>query len=263
MSVGARQFLGDAQAGQRLPRAAGHDELAPVGVGEPRPHRLHRLDLILSQDLRGGARDPARRLELRPIHLAVAQIPKTDPQGRDRLTAQHRPGLGTPRHVGRLDDHPLRERVLGRGGDEAVDVLLADASADVKELALDGGEATVSSRRDEIDSGVAAILFLAACPIRPELDTAKAFDLNRVGDQPSGDQLLERGALVAFAYGGGPIGLEQKIERIHRDRGITRFPVAGTHSTSPRPARIRRPSAWAAPLLGRWSLSPRARSRRG
>ena len=58
----------------------------------------------------------------------------------------------------------------------------------------------------------------AARPVGPEFDLRKALRLHRIGHQPRGDQLLERGALVAFADGGGPIGLQKAIEWSHREK---------------------------------------------
>ena len=143
-------------------------------LGEPRPHRLQRLDLVRPQGLRIGARDLARRRERRPVHLAFAKCAKADDRRRDGLAVQHRLGVRAPRHVGGLDDQPLGEGVLAGRGEEGVDVLLADAPVGVEELALDRGKTAVVQRSDEIDPGVGTVEFAAARPVGPEFDTRKA-----------------------------------------------------------------------------------------
>lgn len=89
--------------------------------------------------------------------------------------------------------------MLARGGQESVDILLADAPVGVEELALDRDEAAIVQGSDQIDPGIGAVEFATARPVGPEIDVRKALRLCRIGDEPRGDQLLERGALVAFS----------------------------------------------------------------
>ena len=87
---------------------------------------------------------------------------------------------------------------------------------DIEELALDRDAAAVVQGCNEIDAGVGTAELSAARPVGPEIDVREALRLNRIGVEPSGDQLLERGALVAFADRGVPVGIEKAVQRTHR-----------------------------------------------
>jgi len=82
---------------------------------------------------------------------------------------------------------------------------LIDALFGAVELALDRGELAAMECAYKIDSSFFRVAVVGAGPIGPELNALKAFGLNRVGDEPGGDEFLERRALVTLGGGLGAV----------------------------------------------------------
>lgn len=69
----ARQRLGDAQSGERLASAAGHDELAAIGRRQTVLNGLQRLSLMVAQFLLRGETDGVGANKLGPVDPAAAR----------------------------------------------------------------------------------------------------------------------------------------------------------------------------------------------
>lgn len=127
---------------------------------------------------------------------------------------QHRFGVRATWQAGGLDDQPFGERQLRRGGNDGVDVLLADAAFGVEELPLDRGESAAARGSDEIDPGICSVETTLARPIPSCLDSLEALRLCRIGYEPYGNQLLECGPLVLLADSEGRAGFVQAVKWI-------------------------------------------------
>lgn len=116
------ELLRDLEAGEGLPRAAGHDQLAAVSGFQPLPYALQSLSLVVAQLLLLGENSLPLRGEDVPVNRAVAQVGEGDPDDRDALPRDHRLRVVAPGLLRRVDDHAPLEGRLSRRRDEAVDI---------------------------------------------------------------------------------------------------------------------------------------------
>ena len=209
----ARHALGDEQAGKGLPRAAGHDQLAPVRGLQALEHVLHGLVLVGPGAHLPAMADMARADELGPFDGACLQGVQPDVLHRRVLAAQGvlrrpvQPGAG-------LDQHAPDKALLGRFDQELVDLGARDLPIERMELALHRAPAgPVGHVRDQVD---AHVLARAALVGRPLGEGAHALEVpGDVVAQPRQADFLEQGALVPAPLRVGFLTLQQLIEAIH------------------------------------------------
>src|SRR5262249_17410603 len=98
-----------------------------------------------------------------PVDDAVLERMEVDLDDRSLLTLERRLGVIAPKIRGG-DDDALRERLLARRGEEAVDVGLLEAVIGRVELALDRVDVAGGGRGDEVNACVALVELLLAGP---------------------------------------------------------------------------------------------------
>lgn len=70
---------------------------------------------------------------------------------------------------------------------------------------------------NQVDPDITSILSLVAYPIGPEVDALEEPGMDRIRDQPRGNQLLQHHALVALDQGVAPVcvGIGKVVQYIH------------------------------------------------
>ena len=175
----ALQFLGDAERGEGLARAASHDELAAVGGLESLQDVVDCLGLV--GEIVEPPDDGPALLEVEGPGVldGLAKEGKTDAGDGRVLVLDRLLGVRSPVVVSRNEDalDELRrpafdiEGLAGRG-EECIHVLLRDDGPRLVALALDRREVAEGVARDEVDSDVVAVLVgkLAPQPDVREVD---------------------------------------------------------------------------------------------
>lgn len=203
-----RHLLGEAQRGERLAGAAGHDEFAAVVAVEPGHDAVDRLLLVRARLERLAPGEAHLHLgageDHVPVHRRLSDLAVADAAGRDLLVLQRllrvlRPLVGGGDDVAVDEVFHLRfrlERVAGRL-EERVDVLLLNASGRLVELRLDGDPfAVVTLTRNEVDAGVGLAAVVA--PLVPALYLVELGGEYRVCLEEVDHQLLKRDPVLAL-----------------------------------------------------------------
>ncbi len=221
--VGAGDLLGDLEAGEGLAGAAGHDELAAVGLLEAEEDLGLGALLMGAQGLFGlqcGGGSGLAGLELGPVDLGVLEVVEVDLADGRLLVGEGGLGVVAP-VVGGGDDEAAGEAGFAGGGEEAVDVGFPHAVVGRVAFALDGvvfpGAAGAG---DEVDAGVLggdAELGGADLlgPIGEEPDLGVEVGVAGLVAEVGADEFLEVGALLLLGLGGGAVGGEDGFERGH------------------------------------------------
>ena len=235
----ARDALGDLQAGERLARAARHDELAAVVLREALRHLPERDLLVRPERLLRADGGRFLRREARPVDDAPLERREVDLRHRRLLVAQRLLGVLAPVARGRDDEAP-REGLLARRREKAVDVRLRDAMARRVVLALDGVHLACRGLGDEVDAGVARVEAALARPDRVRLHAGVELAVGGLGREVGPRQVLEVGALLAVGDGGGAVAVEDFLEvthgaRVHAPRAPV--PTAMPPPTAPAPTK--------------------------
>ena len=198
----AGQGLRDLQAGKRLARTAGHDELAPVGNLQPGQRGIQGLPLMKPELFLDLQHRCCLGLVLGPLDLAVLQIVQVDLADGWLLVTQRLLGVGAP-VVRRADNDPVSEWLLARGGEETVDVALLQPVVFGVQLALDRVDFTSSlGLGDQVDARVALVQPLLRRPFTIGPDLAVEVAVGRFVAQVAEHQLLEVRAFLALGLGG-------------------------------------------------------------
>lgn len=216
--VFACDLLGDLQGGEGLAGAAGHDELATVGVLEAEADLglgagLMRAELLLGLEGRGLA-----GLVFGPVDLGVLQVLEVDLEDGRLLLEQGVCGVLAPVIRGG-DDEALGEGLSSRSGEEAVNVPPHDAVVHVVAFALDGVVfLRAACLGDKVNAGV----------LGRDAELRGADLLGPIGEEPhvgvevgiaglvaevGADEFLEVAAFFALGLGGGAVFGKNALER--------------------------------------------------
>jgi hypothetical protein len=195
--TGWHDLLGQAQAREGLARAARHDQLPAVVLGEAGSHGVDGGALVRAQLLAAERRQHlgGARVELGPVERGADEVFEPDDVDRDLLVLDRRLG-GRVEAPGRGHQEAGAERVLARLGEEGVDLPLGQGCLGAEELALHRHEvAGVALAGDEVDAVVGAGAALG--PVAPHPHLLEPPGIQRLGDEEGLDEPLEPGALVA------------------------------------------------------------------
>ncbi len=211
----ASHALGDAQGGERLARAASHDELAAGVLVEAPDHILHGGFLMRKRTERLRTPMEGFRVlppQIRPIDGSVGKI--VEPQ---HLTGRRQALNGLlcsrPPRVARIDDHAPRERLPCRRGDERVEGSLRDAGSRRMELALDRAAAAIALLGDQIHSGVLARQVRPASrPLGPQPDLGEPVGVQGVLTEVLLHEALKERPLFGLGTGDGPDLVKRLLE---------------------------------------------------
>ena len=203
-AAGRDRLLDELERGEGLARAAGHDELAAVVLGEARDDVVDGLALVLA--------DPVALLALelrRPLCRCGAAPTR---RGRPRVPGAR---CGRRRSAGRSARprrcsttcpwcEMIRREVNGALPEAVKNESMSDFWRRVRgleELALDGADATVALDRDEVDAGVLLVRRVRPVGVRHDRGEARGVDRVRleVADHNSSNKVPLSRIPVAWA----------------------------------------------------------------
>ena len=211
-------LLGNFEGGEGLAGAAGHDELATVGILEAEADFGLGAGLVRAELFLGPQRGGLAGLVFGPVDLGVLQVLEVDLIDGGLLLEQGVFGVLAPVVRGGDDDALGEGRAAGRC-EEAVDVPPHDAVVLVVAFALDGVVfLRAACPRDEVDAGV----------LGTDAELGRADLLGPIGEEPhvgvevgvagleaevGADEFLEVAALFPLGLGGGAVLGEDALKR--------------------------------------------------
>ena len=193
--------LCNAQRRERLAGTAGHDELAAVLILEAGHHIVERGLLVGAQREWLAAQRQVLRLafgEVGPVEGSAGEVAKTE-HGASRL--QFGDGLDgvRPPAIASVNDDSGSEGFPRGGGDEGIQVRLADPRAGRVALALNGAVAAVAFFGHKVDAGVRSVeIHPFRRPLGPEPNLGEALAVDGVQREVGFHQPLEQTPLVGL-----------------------------------------------------------------
>ena len=214
-AAGARHGFRDAQRGEGLAGAAGHDELAAIVVPEAGEHVVERGLLVGPQTEGLAAEGEVFRLAVRevgPIERSAGEVAEAE-HGAGGLQMLDGPAGVRPPAVAGVHDDAGGERVAGRRGDEGVEMRLRDLRARRVTLALDGATAAPALLGDEVDARIGAVeVRPRGGPLGPEPDVGETLPVERVLEEVRLHQPLEETPLLCLGACDGPDVVQGPLE---------------------------------------------------
>ena len=147
-------MFGNLERGEGFASTASHDQLATICIFQPRNYHFDRIFLVRTWIEFTLERRFFLWLKLGPVNLTVFKIAKFD--GADwRLLVEQRGFRVLGPAIGCYYDDAMREWLLARSSEEAINITLLNVVAFVVELALDRMELSRAERSGyEVDSRV-------------------------------------------------------------------------------------------------------------
>ena len=207
----------DAQSGEGLAGTAGHDEFAAVVIREALGHVVERGLLVGAERERLAAQRQILRLaahEVGPVERSAGEFAKAEHGAGGPHRADGLDGVRPPTVAG-IDDDACGEGFPCGGGDEGVQVWLADACAGRMALALDGAMAAVPFFGHQVDAGVRTVEIRARRrPLRPEPNLGEALPVDGILGEVRLHQPLEQTPLVGLRVGAGADVIQCLLETV-------------------------------------------------
>ena len=209
--------LRNAQRRERLAGTAGHDELAAVAILEAGHHVVERGLLVGAQRERLTAQRQILRLafgKIGPVEGPAGEVAKTEHGASGLQFGDGLDGVRPPAIAG-VNDDAGGEGFPRRGGDERIQVRLADARAGRVALALNGAVAAVAFFGHQVDARVRAVeIHPFRRPLGPEPNLGEALAVDGVQKEVGFHQSLEQTPLVGLRISDGADVVQCLLESV-------------------------------------------------